>query len=400
MKSFDFNNNEIRKLDSGLFQHISSSILGIYLNDNKIQALNVDLFKGCTSLSYISLNKNEIKDLNAGLFEECSSLEEIHFDYNEIKHLKEGVFKGCSRLKKISFNNNRIREVDLNYLLSIMKAKTSLLFRFADLKHVNSLNDFFLIKISISSNSLQRLPFFDSTKEVQIDLRNNVSLIDLNLLFSLLFSIFTKNTINKSAFDNCNYFKQFDRLSKVDNDKLFLSRDEKAKETLFLLCFNKKNRNLNNKPLICDSFRDKFQKFDQYNWFLLDFLLDFDEDSVSNEFLINLDSFIRNELRQNPSLVNLDFQMKSPNSVERLCQRNSLPLLKSLLNLNFLSDQDEREKGRIDDPLEFCLNINFEECFKIVFENNNERIAIHLLNILRHLAFNCDINIREKKKRV
>ena len=59
-----------------------------------------------------------------------------------------------------------------------------------------------------------------------------------------------------------------------------------------------------------------FEKFNENEYFLLDFLVSMDEDSVSNEFLLSLNSFIENEF--NTTLKNEDFLIQSPDSVERL----------------------------------------------------------------------------------
>ncbi len=128
---------------------------------------------------------------------------------------------------------------------------------------------------------------------------------------------------------------------------IFFHRNEdidQVKETLLLCCLNKKTRDKTffvNFDLNFNKLLTARQDAESYEWFLLDFLLYLDEDSLSNEFLRDLCSHNQNELTQNQSLVNLEFQIGSKDSIKRLIERDSIDLLD--LPIQFVLEKNEQE---------------------------------------------------------
>jgi hypothetical protein len=341
------------------------SICELKFLSSGINDVILPFFNKLSSLRFIDLSNNNIRELPKTIFYQKKCLEEVYFDNNRIKELDEDLFQGLEELRVVSFNSNLIAKLADKFL------------------GVTISNNKNLCKLSFSSNLLQGLPyFFTANENVRIDFRENLNLFDLNNMYSLLF--YEK----RIKCDNLNDSYHL----KVNEDK------NQVKQTLFLLYFNRKVRVGN---LLKEE--EFFKKFNENESSLLDFLVCMDEDSVSDEFLLSLNSFIENEL--NTTLENEDFLIQSPDSVERLCQRNDIALVESMLHMD-LGDELSKKKNRIKiekkedlgdeaskkkrikgDLFEFYSKkeIKFETCFDNALKNENEEIAIHLLKIFEYL---------------
>ena len=73
-----------------------------------IKFITFDLFNGCKQLRSLNFNNNKLKKLDEELFIQCKdSLEKINFSYNEIDLLPDDLFKECNQLEYIDFSNNK-----------------------------------------------------------------------------------------------------------------------------------------------------------------------------------------------------------------------------------------------------------------------------------------------------
>jgi hypothetical protein len=366
LRKIIFDHNGIEKLEMGLFQNLDLRVISF--NDNKISELGKDLFQGlkkttnttnttntkktpkpptteCSiKLDAVFFRNNKIKKLEDGLFNGLTNLKTMYFDYNSIDSLGEHLFRELISLETISFSHNDI---------TCLPEK---IFQINDEQSLNQLKT-----INFSSNEITQLKnglfkgFTDLQLNFHIDFRNNFfNFFDTKLFYSLLFSdLKQKNEYDESIssrFPNFNFLKLSDngwrKHKQVAEISLILHRNgdmNKIKQTFLFCCLNKKIRDKS----FFDEFNASFAKFESYEWFLLDFLLSLDEDSLSNEFLRDLNSYIQNELAQNKSLVNLDFQIKSPkDSIKRLIERDSIDLLD--LPIQFVQEANDLLKHIIE----------------------------------------------------
>ena len=104
----------------------------------------------------------------------------------------------------------------------------------------------------------------------------------------------------------------------------------------------------------------------------------------SNDNLINLNENFETEKRQNSNLINLEFKIRSADSIVALCERNDYSIFKKMFDF-------EKLEKKIDNPKQFIESINFLKCFDISLKNDNEKMAKYLLKILGHYTFNFNI---------
>jgi hypothetical protein len=118
-----------------------------------------------------------------------------------------------------------------------------------------------------------------------------------------------------------------------------------------------------------------------------------EKDVFTNENLLFLNSYIQNLIDQDPTLINLEFKMKSTLSIECLCQRDDIRLFYALVDLNNI-------ENRIYDYKNFFENINFEKCFsKVLKETNNEQVAMYLLKMVWFYKMEIQTEFNEKFRR-
>jgi Leucine-rich repeat (LRR) protein len=357
--------NQITLLPEDLF-HKCKKLKTIDLSKNKITFLPLQLFQKSVKALNIYLSENQIEHIPHGLFQSCKELRTIYLDNNQIKHLPWNTFKECKQLQTIEFSFNQIEEIHL------------------DLFDPNYFKE--IIQISFGNNLIRSVPFFHSNKNLKLDFRNNLELeLDLPHFLFELFSIVPCKFVN-------HYFNElYPNFERKDNENFYFCRNvelNSLKETLFTLYLNKKVYNLKNN--VCQQFEQYFEEIN-CQWSILDFLImAIEKDVFTNENLLYLNSYIQNVIDQDPTLINLEFKMKSTLSIECLCQRDDIRLFHALVDLNNI-------ENRIYDYKNFFENINFEVCFNLVLkETNNEQVAIYLLRMVSYYKSKIESKFNEK----
>ena len=417
LKSITLSDNHFKDLNKKLFNGCKESIEEIDFSNNEIDHLPKSFFEGCNKLKSLKFNNNKIKELNEEFFTNCNvSLESIDFSSNEISQLHHDLFKGCNKLESIRLSNNKLKELDEKFFNEYKEA---------------------LKEIDFSNNKLKSLPYFNlPSKNYRVNILDNIYSFDtFNILFLKVhnkkelksFSYFFKEfehfqkfksdsnkalkqeNQNKESFDsNCLegvfdkcvdnfeifqadlqkiFFKSYLDDIEKDNDKVFLCRRKNLK-SLFLLFLNSKIYNNEDKEAFV-KFEEDFKRLKNYDITILDFLINLGNDFFSNENLINLNQNFELEKRQlNKKFINLEFQLRSPESIEALCERNDYFVFKKVFDLDKLEEKCEKPKDLIE-------KINFLKCFDIALKNNNEKIAKYLLKILSYYTFNLEKNLNK-----
>ncbi len=115
----------------------------------------------------------------------------------------------------------------------------------------------------------------------------------------------------------------------------------------------------------------------------------FKKNNISSEdldsyWIILLQNHINSLLKQN--VKNIDFKFASSKSLEAIFKRNDLNLIETFFK-NEISETPDLEAINkfINKPDEFYSQINFSECFEIIHENNNEKMAIYLFKIFKYI---------------
>ena len=113
LKYLYLNNNKIENLDNNLFEKLVN-LKKLHLNNNQIENLNPNLFKNLKNLEVLHLNYNKIKNLNENFFEKLVNLKELHLNNNLIENLNEKIFENLYNLKELRLNNNQIKNLNPN----------------------------------------------------------------------------------------------------------------------------------------------------------------------------------------------------------------------------------------------------------------------------------------------
>ena len=138
----------------------------------------------------------------------------------------------------------------------------------------------------------------------------------------------------------------------------------------------------------------KKKKIEQFEWSILDFFM-FSTD-LNAEVIIYFKSLIEVSLSQNPTLINLEFKFRSTDTVTCMCQRDDIVLIDAFFSGNSLkryndpnetkdTDLENEKILRYVESSDFFLNLNYCECFEIAINNQNEKIAIHLIMMLKYI---------------
>jgi Leucine-rich repeat (LRR) protein len=386
LEYISFINNKLKELKQELFSGCWDSLKSINFSSNEIENLHMEIFKNCYQLTNVFFNMNKLKKLDGNLFIHCRVyLEEVSFENNQIDLLYPGLFSYCGSLRRISFKNNKLKELNKDTFQGCFDLH-EINFSFNRLKDVGNINleeiifnelnrkTWDIIDINFSNNCLTSFPYFSTKSEqkYKIDFRNNLHLLDS---FQLLFRKLDKNNREQEhlLFDN------------VKDKDIVLYRQNNIESLLFLIILNSKIYNNEDDNV----FKEKYAYFNdvkQKKISILDFLILIGNDCFSNEYLIHLNEEFEIESKT-PNLVNLEFRIKNPDSIEALCQRNDYSTFKKMFDL-------DRLELKVDNPKEFIESINFLKCFDIALNNNNEKIGKYLLEILSFYTFNSKMQVR------
>ena len=348
LQTIYFGSNQIEKLDESTFQNCLK-LSNFFFDFNKIKELQPKTFANCKILTSINLESNEIKKLDKDTFMQCKKIQNLYFSSNKITDLSSNLFKNCPELHHVYFNSNQIKHLDFDLI-----------------KDFPTHCDFFL-----SNNFIQRLSILDQTdKHRLIDLRNNIKTLDIQTFytsFSLDYEDFGLSCGSISAFlklDN----SLFQANQEKQKSKIYLFRRSDLKfikEFFFLLLFNKTPYDLSLDVFmqVRNEFDFNFEMFKTLKWSILDFLI-INIENLGSDNLINLNTYINYELKQNPNnLVNLDFKMRSGDSVKSFCKFNDISLFNVFfehdLNIKDLKNDKESNQSRIYDHKTFYTTINF-----------------------------------------
>ena len=431
----NFSNNQIEKLPGDLFNGLIRLDL-INFSNNRLKSIPENLFKGVETLIRVNFSYNQIQDVPVKLFQGLTYLDRINFSHNRIKCLPANLFNGLEQscfneglntidsIMGINFSNNHLTKLP-DYLFHCIKSLQSVNF---SNNHIKAIPDNLFLGIEIlwdlnfSYNQIKTIPnkFFKSIEESKgIDFSNNqIAYIpeelfnDIRLLKDINFSSNYISSLSLSILDNISLYVDLrNNFSHSDTDLIFNSlflitssrldpaekflrkKDDPTKlnESLLVLYLDKRCSKIND---FASDFSLKLSKLDTA-WSILDFLINIMD---LNDFtLISLHSKISSMLKENKFLKNEEFKMFSADSVQVLCERDNLELFKIFLPVKNIDDEENpSELNKYLTGEEFYLQVNFCKCMDIAIFNRNEKIAIYLMRILNHIFENRTRNERSK----
>ena len=130
----------------------------------------------------------------------------------------------------------------------------------------------------------------------------------------------------------------------------------------------------------------------QFEWSILDYFVFLDD--LNADVIIYFKNLVEVSMAHNPSLINLEFKFRSTDTVARMCERDDIALLDAFFashSLKNFNDGINNETNYLEnenilryvDDSAFFLDINYCQCFETAISNQNEKIAIHLILMLK-----------------
>jgi Leucine-rich repeat (LRR) protein len=446
LNSINFSNNNIRILPVNLLKELVNLKI-LNFSENKIKTIPNDFLSNNKALTYINFSGNSLKEIPLELLKNAPELQTVNFSSNSLKSIPKDIFSNNFKLLVIDFSNNKIAELSNDPISKLSELK-SIDLSFNEIKEIPNnffdglkelktidfsnnkikdiqtdlLNDLYLLQyIDFSCNkivNLSRYLFLD--KSFLVDFRNNIDTNDLSILYDLLFDSYTKFSISSNLYNNYYIFKndlnqldfnQFLNMKNKYDNSIFLCRKINSKVfisnllSLFLnkTCYHSSlvtgisngSEDLAIDPLKTYDYKKK--RIEQFEWSILDYFIFLSD--LTSDVVIYFKNLIDSSLLQNPSLMNLEFKFKTTESIAGICQRDDILLFEAFFPANnfkkFLNDfksddsviiveQDEHKILRYLDNNDFFLSINYCECFEIALSNENEKIAIHLLLLMKY----------------
>uniref|UniRef100_A0A7N9AXT2 Leucine-rich repeats and immunoglobulin-like domains 2 n=1 Tax=Mastacembelus armatus TaxID=205130 RepID=A0A7N9AXT2_9TELE len=118
LKYLNLSNNKISVLEPGCFENISSSLLVLKLNRNRLTLLEMKrnkikivdslTFKGMDSLKSLKMQRNGITKLMDGAFFGLNSIEELELEHNNLTEVNKGWLYGLRMLRILRVSQNAV----------------------------------------------------------------------------------------------------------------------------------------------------------------------------------------------------------------------------------------------------------------------------------------------------
>ena len=96
----------------GVFKGLGN-LSHLYLNSNKLKAIQPGVFTGLGNLSLLFLDSNNLKEIQPGVFTGLGNLWTLSLDSNLLKEIQSDVFTGLGNLWNLSLDSNMLKEIPL-----------------------------------------------------------------------------------------------------------------------------------------------------------------------------------------------------------------------------------------------------------------------------------------------
>jgi len=412
LKMLSLSDNLISEIESGAFDKLQN-LTEIWLRNNKLTKIQKALFQSCGVLQKLDLGENQISEIESGAFDKLENLTEILLNNNKITIIQKALFQSFGALQKLDLGKNQIREIESG-AFDKLENLTEILLNNNKLTKIHEClfqSCGRVLSLDLENNSISSITF--ATLEPlklcsDINIQNNVFFHSKNL-YSFFFEKYSCNEVQNSF---VNYNDRFNVNLFSDQSCFYIMRrsrstDKKLIEKNFLSFFLSTSSKVWSAIFSDDknkrSLKSRFDDFNKENskLSLLDLIV-----SVFGEIddikIIHLKDYIVQLTRRDPKLINLDFVIRSEDSIEYLCKRNVYAHFESFFShnytelLSFVSQADFNSKDfrrneedyfkgmlkYIDSSILLC--IDFEKCFNIALSNRNSDIAKFVILLLRY----------------
>lgn len=133
---------EISEKDVTKIGKSCQSVTDLYLDNNKIEEIEKDTFKGKGFIRLLSMSNNGLTKIHSESFRPLSKLTQLHLDHNELETLPEGILENLVDLQELSVKYNRLHSLPDNVFNGLINLEDiRLSHNFLQGLHVQSLDD-------------------------------------------------------------------------------------------------------------------------------------------------------------------------------------------------------------------------------------------------------------------
>lgn len=118
LKYLNLSNNRITTLEAGCLDNLSSSLMVIKLNRNRISMIPPKIFR-LPHVQFLELKRNRIKIVESLTFQGLESLKSLKMQRNGISTLMDGAFFGLGNIEELELEHNNLTEVNKGWLYGL-----------------------------------------------------------------------------------------------------------------------------------------------------------------------------------------------------------------------------------------------------------------------------------------
>ncbi|XP_008946274.1 PREDICTED: leucine-rich repeats and immunoglobulin-like domains protein 2, partial [Merops nubicus] len=118
LKYLNLSNNRITTLEAGCLDNLSSSLMVVKLNRNRISIIPPKIFK-LPHVQFLELKRNRIKIVESLTFQGLESLKSLKMQRNGISRLMDGAFFGLGNIEELELEHNNLTEVNKGWLYGL-----------------------------------------------------------------------------------------------------------------------------------------------------------------------------------------------------------------------------------------------------------------------------------------
>ena len=123
LKSLELQDNLLTDVDGATFSSLKNISI-LYLSNNQLSNIPVDLFTRLENLTRLSLKNNSIRTLGAGTFAGLENLQMLDLSDNYLRNLPNNTFQDNLKLDYILLDNNNLNEMGSNLFSHLNLLKT------------------------------------------------------------------------------------------------------------------------------------------------------------------------------------------------------------------------------------------------------------------------------------
>ncbi|XP_076862555.1 leucine-rich repeats and immunoglobulin-like domains protein 3 [Brachyhypopomus gauderio] len=119
LKNLYLNNNRISVLEHGCFNNLSSTLLVLRLNRNRLNTIPAKIFQ-LPNLQHMDLSRNRVRRVEGLTFHGLHKLRSLKMQRNGLVRLMDGAFWGLSSMEVLQLEYNNLTEVSKGWLYGLL----------------------------------------------------------------------------------------------------------------------------------------------------------------------------------------------------------------------------------------------------------------------------------------